>query len=55
MASDTLGEAALVLGQLIGYTNESEALAVLDAGLMLHGVEFARQIKMYTTQALDGF
>jgi hypothetical protein len=49
-----LGEAAQVLGQLIGYDNEAERLAVLSAGLSVRGVEFAREVKELTVEALDG-
>lgn len=50
-----LGEAAVVLGQLIGYDSVAERMAVLDAGLMVRGVEFAMEMKDLTVQALDGF
>ena len=50
-----LGEAALVLGQLIGYDSFAERMAVLDAGLMVRGVEFAKEMKDLTVEALDGF
>ena len=36
-----MGEAALVLGQLMGYDNKDELLGVLDAGLTVQGREFA--------------
>jgi hypothetical protein len=49
-----LGEAAQVLGQLIGYDNEAERLAVLSAGLSVRGVGFAKEVKELTVEALDG-
>merc|ERR1712070_1122848 len=39
-----LGEAALVLGQLMGYEKEEELLGVLDAGLTVRGNEFALEM-----------
>ena len=50
-----IGEGAIVLGQLLGYDNESERLAVLDAGLAVRGVEFANELAALTEEALDGF
>ena len=49
-----LGEAAQVLGQLIGYDNEAERRAVLEAGLVVRGTEFAKELQELTTEALDG-
>eukprot|EP00977_Amphora_coffeiformis_P002180 scaffold425_cov175-Amphora_coffeaeformis.AAC.39 len=49
-----LGEAAQVLGQLIGYDNEAERCAVLEAGLVVRGVDFAKELQELTTEALDG-
>mmetsp|Transcript_26978 Transcript_26978/g.59302 ORF Transcript_26978/g.59302 Transcript_26978/m.59302 type:complete len:371 (+) Transcript_26978:139-1251(+) len=49
-----LGEAALVLGQLIGYEKEEELLGVLDAGLTVRGKEFALEMASLTEEALDG-
>ena len=50
-----IGEGAVVLGQLLGYDNVNEQLAVLDAGLAVRGVEFARELSELTMEALDGF
>jgi hypothetical protein len=58
----SLGEAALVLGQLIGYESKAERLAVLEAGLLVRNnnnnngsVDFAQQMRDLTLEALDGF
>jgi hypothetical protein len=57
--NNKLGEAALVLGQLIGYESKAERLAVLEAGLLVRNnngsVEFAQQMRDLTLEALDGF
>lgn len=50
-----LGEAALVLGQLVGYETESERLAVLEAGLSVRGPDFAQELWQQTDEALEGF
>ncbi|KAL7426267.1 hypothetical protein ACHAXH_000656 [Discostella pseudostelligera] len=50
-----IGEGAIVLGQLLGYEDESERLAVLDAGLTVRGVEFANELAALTEEALEGF
>jgi len=50
-----IGEGAVVLGQLLGYDNEAERLAVLDAGLAVRGVDFAHELAALTQEALDGF
>eukprot|EP00560_Eucampia_antarctica_P001462 CAMPEP_0197840982 /NCGR_PEP_ID=MMETSP1437-20131217/45919_1 /TAXON_ID=49252 ORGANISM="Eucampia antarctica, Strain CCMP1452" /NCGR_SAMPLE_ID=MMETSP1437 /ASSEMBLY_ACC=CAM_ASM_001096 /LENGTH=288 /DNA_ID=CAMNT_0043450671 /DNA_START=198 /DNA_END=1064 /DNA_ORIENTATION=- len=50
-----LGEGALVLGQLLGYDDPTERLAVLDAGLTVRGVDFAEELSSLTKEALDGF
>eukprot|EP00536_Pseudo-nitzschia_multiseries_P007971 jgi/Psemu1/296756/fgenesh1_pm.193_\ len=50
-----LGEAALVLGQLMGYEKEEELLGVLEAGLTVRGNEFALEMAGLTEEALDGF
>jgi len=50
-----LGEAALVLGQLMGYDKDEELLGVLDAGLTVRGNEFALEMASLTEEALDGF
>eukprot|EP00539_Tryblionella_compressa_P010702 CAMPEP_0178784014 /NCGR_PEP_ID=MMETSP0745-20121128/4010_1 /TAXON_ID=913974 /ORGANISM="Nitzschia punctata, Strain CCMP561" /LENGTH=353 /DNA_ID=CAMNT_0020441599 /DNA_START=21 /DNA_END=1082 /DNA_ORIENTATION=+ len=50
-----MGEATLVLGQLMGYDNDEELLGVLDAGLTVRGIEFAAEMSSLTAEALDGF
>lgn len=50
-----IGEGAIVLGQLLGYDEESERLAVLDAGLAVRGLEFAHELVALTEEALEGF
>jgi hypothetical protein len=50
-----MGEAALVLGQLMGYDNKDELLGVLDAGLTVQGKEFAVEMSSLTEEALNGF
>lgn len=50
-----IGESAIMLGQLLGYDNKAERLAVLDAGLTVRGVEFAVELSALTTEAIDGF
>ena len=50
-----LGEAALVLGQLMGYDKEEELLGVLEAGLTVQGRDFALEMASLTEEALDGF
>lgn len=50
-----MGEAAQVLGQLIGYESKSERLAVLDAGLAVRGLAFAEEMLSLAEEALDGF
>ena len=50
-----LGEGAVVLGQLLGYDNRNERLAVLDAGLTVRGIAFARKLADLTAEALAGF
>lgn len=50
-----LGEGAQVLGQLLGYESAEERIAVLDAGLQVRGVDFARELKAMTEEALRGF
>lgn len=50
-----MGEEALVLGQLLGYDNAKERLAVLDAGLTVRGTEFATKMVQLTEEALEGF
>lgn len=50
-----MGEATLVLGQLMGYDNREELIGVLDAGLTVQGREFAVEMKGLTEEALRGF
>lgn len=50
-----MGEEAQVLGQLLGYDNANERLAVLDAGLTVRGLDFAQGMKALTEEALEGF
>jgi len=50
-----LGEGALVLGQLLGYKDRAERIAVLDAGLQVRGVEFATELASMSEGALAGF
>lgn len=50
-----LGEGAQVLGQLIGYDSKDERLAVLEAGLSVRGLDFARELNAMTLEALEGF
>ena len=55
LASRDLGEAAQVLSQLTGYEKTVERLAVLEAGLQVRGLDFARELQQLTQEALDGF
>jgi hypothetical protein len=50
-----LGEAAIVLGQLMGYEKEEELRGVLDAGLTVRGRDFALEMSALTSEALDSF
>jgi hypothetical protein len=50
-----LGQAAQALGQLIGYESRAERTAVLEAGLAVQGVGFAREMVALTEEALEGF
>jgi hypothetical protein len=50
-----MGEATLVLGQLMGYDDKDELLGVLDAGLTVQGREFALEMAVLTEEALKGF
>jgi hypothetical protein len=50
-----LGQAAQALGQLIGYESKAERSAVLEAGLAVQGVDFAREMVALTEEALEGF
>ena len=50
-----LGEGAQVLGQLLGYQNRDERLAVLEAALESRGVAYATELNALTAEALGGF
>lgn len=50
-----LGEEAQVLGQLLGYEDPHERAAVLETGLTVRGVDFARRMLDLTKEALRGF
>mmetsp|Transcript_6115 Transcript_6115/g.13315 ORF Transcript_6115/g.13315 Transcript_6115/m.13315 type:complete len:346 (+) Transcript_6115:85-1122(+) len=50
-----IGEGAIVLGQLLGYDDKAERLAVLDAGLAVRGIDFAYELAALTEEALEGF
>lgn len=50
-----LGEAAQVLGHLIGYESKSERIAILEAGLTVRGVDFAKEMLSMADEALNGF
>ena len=51
----SMGEATLVLGQLMGYDDENELLGVLEAGLTVRGQDFAQEMANLTEEALEGF
>ena len=55
LGKDIGGEAAVVLGQLMGYDSDVELLGVLDAGLTVRGISFASQMSDLTAEALGGF
>ncbi len=44
-----------MLGQLLGYDDDSERAAVLDAGLAVRGIGFARELAGLTGEALGDF
>ena len=50
-----LGEAAHVLGQLMGYESNNELIGVLEAGITVRGLDFAKELKELTSEALEGF
>ena len=50
-----IGEGAIVLGQLLGYDDEYERHAVLEAGLAVRGLDFANELVSLTEEALNGF
>ena len=50
-----LGDEAMVLGQLLGYDDPRERIAVLKAGMGVRGVEFSRTMEALTEKALADF
>mmetsp|Transcript_27835 Transcript_27835/g.39833 ORF Transcript_27835/g.39833 Transcript_27835/m.39833 type:complete len:367 (+) Transcript_27835:171-1271(+) len=50
-----LGEGALVLGQLVGYDDAAERIAVLEGALTVRGVHFAKELSTLTKEVLEGF
>lgn len=50
-----IGEGAVVLGQLLGYDDRAERIAVLEAGLTVRGPKFAEELLELTAEALEGF
>jgi len=50
-----LGEGAQILGQLLGYDDRDERIAVLEAGLTVRGKEFAIEMSELTGEALGEF
>lgn len=50
-----MGEGALVLGQLLGYDNPQERLAVLQAGLQMRGNDFGVELLALTEEAITNF
>ena len=55
IGKEHLGEGAIVLGQLLGYDNDNERLAVLDAGLAVRGYDYAIELQELTKNALVDF
>ena len=55
IGKEYLGEGAIVLGQLLGYDNDAERLAILDAGLAVRGYDYAIELQTLTKTALDDF
>jgi hypothetical protein len=55
LGKEYLGEGAIVLGQLLGYDNDAERLAILDAGLTVRGYDYAIELQELTKTALDDF
>ena len=51
----SLGDEALVLGQLMGYDDPQERIAVLQAGMMIRGLEFSQNMGRMTGKALEDF
>jgi len=50
-----LGEGAQVLSQLLGYDDDDERNAVLEAGLTVRGPEFAVEMQELTKEAISEF
>ena len=50
-----LGEPAQVIMQLLGYETKGERIAILEAGLVVRGIDFARELLTSTDEALNGF
>ena len=50
-----LGEPAQVIMQLLGYETKGERIAILEAGLVVRGIDFARELLTTTHEALNGF
>lgn len=50
-----LGEGAQILGQLLGYDDRDERIAVLETGLTVRGINFAKEMLALTDEALAGF
>lgn len=55
IGKEHLGEGAVVLGQLLGYDDDNERLAVLDAGLAVRGYDYAIELQELTKNALADF
>lgn len=51
----SLGEPAQVIMQLLGYDTKIERIAVLEAGLVVRGIDFAKDLLENTSEALEGF
>ncbi len=45
----------MVLGQLVGYDDKSERIAVLEGALAVRGIKFATELSSLTKEALEGF
>jgi hypothetical protein len=55
VSGEEWGEAAQVIGHLVGYENSAELTAVLEAGLTIRGIDFADELVSLTKEALEGF
>jgi hypothetical protein len=51
----TLGDEAIILGQLLGYDDPNERMAVLQAGLNVRGINFAKNLWACTEQVVSDF